>query len=191
MIIKEAKLRVHISFDIWTTPTQKPILGICSHFLDSEYKLQHPLLALRFLAGHHTGSAMAEVIEAVMHEFGIADKWGVCIADNADNCDTCCATLVKSLRPEEPVTARRSRCFGHIVSIAAKAFIYGRKAEAFIAEAEQVLTLSNRDQAAVQEEMKLWRTRGSFGKFNNVVKYIRASPLRRQKLEAILRALVG
>ena len=72
--ISQAKSRIHISFDIWTTPTGKPILGICAHFLNDVYELVHPLLALRFLAGHHTGLAMAEVIEAVMYEFGIVSK---------------------------------------------------------------------------------------------------------------------
>jgi hypothetical protein len=134
---------------------------------------------------------MVDIIEAVMHEFGIADKWGVCVADNADNCDTCVAALVTRLRPGEPTTARRSRCFAHIVNLAAKAFIYGKKAEGFIAEAEEVMTLSNRDQTAVEREMKLWRTRGSFGKFHNLVKHIKGSALRRQKLEAIIAALCG
>ena len=188
-IISQARSRIHISFDMWTSPPGTPILGICGHFLDHNLRLIHPLLALRYLRGHHTGAAMAEVIEAVMNEYGIADKWGVCVADNADNCDTCIAALVNSLRPGEELTARRSRCFGHIVNLAAKAFIYGKKAEGFILEAEQMITLSNRDQAAVQQEMKLWRSRGSFGKFHNIVKHIKGTSLRRQKLEAIIMAV--
>jgi hypothetical protein len=76
-----------------------------------------------------------------------------------------------------------------MVNLAAKAFIYGKKAEGFIAEAEEVMTLSNRDQTAVEREMKLWRTRGSFGKFHNLVKHIKGSALRRQKLKAIIVAL--
>ncbi|KIW31288.1 uncharacterized protein PV07_02948 [Cladophialophora immunda] len=129
---------------------------------------------------------MAEIIEGVMHSYGIAQKWGVCIADNADNCNTCCKTLVASLRPDEPVTARRSRCFGYIVNLAAKAFIYGKEYEAFIAEAEQVIVLSSRDQSAAYSEMQLWRRRESFGKFHNIVKHIRVSTHRRQKVEAII-----
>ena len=187
--ISTAKSRVHISFDMWTAPMGTPILGICAHFLNNAYELVHPLLALRFLAGHHTGLVMAEVIEAVMYEFGIVDKWGVCVADNADNNDTCVAALVNKLRPGEDTTARRSRCFAHMVNLAAKAFIYGKKAEGFLTEAHQVMTLSNRDQTAVQTEMKLWRTRGSFGKFHNFVKYVKASSLRRQKLDSIIQAI--
>lgn len=185
-VLARAKSRVHISFDIWTAPTGVPILGICGHFLDEQLQLRHPLLALRFLAGHHTGVAMAEVVREVMTEWGIVDKWGVCVSDNADNNDTTCKALVEALRPNEPTTARRARCFGHMVNLAAKAFIYGKNSEGFIAEAEQAMTLSNRDQLAVQQEMQLWRKRGSFGKFHNVVKHIRNSPLRRQKFEQLL-----
>ena len=54
------------------------------------------------------------------------DKWGVCVADNANNNDTYVAALVRSLRPDEESTARRSRCFAHMVNLAAKAFIYGK-----------------------------------------------------------------
>lgn len=190
-LMAQAKSRVHLSFDIWTAPTGAPILDICAHFLDEDLQFRYPLLALRFLAGHHTGVAMAEIIESVMAQFEIIDKWGVCVSDNADNNDTTCKALVEALRPNEPTTARRARCSGHEVKQAAKAFIYGKSNEGFIAQAERVMTLSNRDQIAVQEEMQRWRRRRSFGKFHNVVKHIRNSPIRRQKFERLLMGFIS
>lgn len=189
-LMAQAKSRIHISFDIWSTPSGTPILGICGHFLDSSLQLRHPLLALRFLPGSHTGVAMAEIIQAVMENFGIVDKWGVCVSDNAENNDTTCKALVEALRPNESTTARRARCFGHMVNLAAKAFIYGQRFEGFIVEAESIATLTTRDQLAVQAEMAHWRQRGSFGKFHNVVKWVRAGTLRRQRFEGLLKGFL-
>jgi hypothetical protein len=175
---------------MWTSPSGIPILGVCAHFLTQQLELVHPLLALRYVEGHHTGQAIGEVLKAVMVEYGIVVKWGVCVADNADNCNTCCRWLVGELRPDEPTTARRSRCFGHMVNIAAKAFIYGKGFETFIVEAEQVVVASTRDNAAAKREMEIWRKRGPFGKFHNIVKHIRASPLRKQRFETFIRGVV-
>ena len=75
------------------------------------------------------------------------------------------------------------------MNLAAKSFIYGRDYESFIAQVEEVVVLTARDQAAATREMNHWRKRGPFGKFHNVVKYIRASPQRRQRLERYVRAI--
>ena len=37
--------------------------------------------------------------------------------------------------------------------------------------------------------MKLWRSRESFRKFHNIMKHIKGTSLRRQKLEAIIMAV--
>ena len=179
--IAQAASNIHLSFDMWTSPSSMPILGVCAHFLTPQLELVHPLLALREVEGSHTGEAMAEIIREIMVQFGIVDKWGVCVADNADNCNTCCRALVRQLRPGEPTKGRRSRCLGHMVNLAAKAFIYGKQFESFIAEAEEVVVLTARDQAAAAREMSHWRERGPFGKLHNVIKHIRVSPQRRQR----------
>ena len=79
---------------------------------------------------------MVEVIKAVMKEFKVTDKWGVYIINNVDNYNIYVSTLVHRLRPNEPITTRRSRCFTHMVNLTTKAFIYGKKVEGFIIEAE-------------------------------------------------------
>ena len=150
--IKRAKSQTHISFDIWTSPARTPILGICGHYLDQDMEMKHPLLALRHLPERHTGPLMAEVILKVLKEYEIVvgrvsiekevstikydSKLGAFVADNADNNNTCVRALNQELHPDEDENGRRGRCFGHMVNIAAKAFIYGKKHEAFIKEAD-------------------------------------------------------
>jgi hypothetical protein len=189
-LLANAYSRVHLSFDIWTSPAAMPILGICAHFLDPKVQLQNPLLALRLLEGSHTGEAIAEIIVGVIEEFEIQDKLGVYIADNASNCNTACKELVLRFHPNEEEGSRRSRCLGHILNLAAQAFIYGKADEAFVNAAEYTAELTHRDQEVVAREQALWRSRGSFGKLHNVVKYVNASPQRRQDFQAILEMTV-
>ena len=40
---------------------------------------------------------------------------------------------------------------------------------------DEVVELVNDQQQAAEQEMNFWRKKGSFGKFHNVVKYIRDS----------------
>ena len=122
------------------------ILGVYGHFLDKNLRIKHPLLGLKFISGPYTGSAIADIILRLMGEYGIRERWGVLMADNADNNDTAYKKMVSELYPNEGDGARRARCYGHMVNLAAKAFIYGNNNEGFLAEAEQLVTLSNRDQ---------------------------------------------
>ena len=119
-----------------------------------------------------------------MKEYDMIDRLGVFMADNALNCDKACELLVSELCPNESPTARRARCFGHIVNLAAKAFIFGAEDEGFVITAEQLETATLRDYEAAQREMALWRKKGAFGKFHNIVKFIRASPQRRQRFQS-------
>jgi hypothetical protein len=189
-LLANAYSRIHLSFDIWTSPAAMPILGICAHFLDTDVRLQNPLLALRFFKGSHTGEAIAEIITGVVEEFEIQNKLGVYVADNASNCNAACRELVLRFHPNEEEGSRRSRCLGHIINLAAQAFIYGKDGEAFVNAAEYTEELTYRDQAAVAREQSLWRSRGSFGKLHNVVKHIKASPQRRQDFQAITEMII-
>jgi hypothetical protein len=182
-ILKGALSKIHISFDVWTSPSGTPILGICGHFLNSSLQLCHPLLALKYLEGSHTGEVMAKAIRETMNLFEIEDKWGVAVADNAENNDTCVKALIDLVCPGESVYAKRSRCFSHVVNLAAQAFIYGKPREGFIVMAERVVTVSERDQEAVEAEMAHWRQRGAFGKLHNIVKWVNASNQRIERFQ--------
>ena len=94
--------------------------------------------------------------------------------DNISSNDTCVREILKiqpSLNPEK----RRLRCFGHIINLAAKAFLFGKNPNAFEAEANSFIHFW-------QEEKKLetWRRLGPIGKLHNIVTYIQKTPQRRE-----------
>src|SRR5438046_8317860 len=74
---------IHLSFDMSTSPNCKALLAITAHWTSSNYKAVATLLAIRELNEEHTGENMAEIIYQVAKEYGIVDKLGYFMMDNA------------------------------------------------------------------------------------------------------------
>ena len=105
--------------------------GVTAHFVGEEGKIQNVLLSLiRMLAGH-AGVDIAEVIIDALDSYGIVDKLGVYVADNADSNDTAWKEVLRRLYPGRVSNESRSRCLGHIINSAAKAILFGRNVDAF------------------------------------------------------------
>ena len=194
-LLNQSRSRIHISFDTWTSPNCKAILGICAHFLSPSLHLRHALIGFKEIVGIHDGENLAEYVIKLILELEINDKIGVFIGDNAGNIDTAVEAIVRRLRPSEVsnLGARRSRCLGHIINLAAKAFILGSDVEAF---EDRVTLAAESDGRLGQEELNLakeqeeWRLRGPVGKYHNIVVFIRATSQRRQAFSASVQAVI-
>ena len=188
-MLAEAKSRIHISFDLWTSLNGFAICAVCAHFVSSDFRNHSVLLGMKRMKGTHHGEDITEVIIPVLQEYRILLNLGVFVADNAESNDGAIRVTLSTLRPDLDATSRRSRCLGHIINLAAKAFLFGKDTEAF---KEAVESVNEVDEATESVKMKkaqeLWRKRGPIGKFHNLVVYIRSSPQRR---EAFKQCLVG
>ncbi|RKK66485.1 hypothetical protein BFJ68_g18588, partial [Fusarium oxysporum] len=80
------------------------------------------------------------------------------------------------------VRARRMRCYGHILNLVARAFLYGEDFESFEAESQVFDLLGRR-----VDDLRHWRKKGPVGKLHNVVKFIRSSPQRCELFKRISR----
>ena len=76
---------------------------------------------------------------------------------------------------------RRIRCMGHIINLCAQTFIIGKDAENVCKELETALREDD-----VKKIRELWRKRGSIGRLHNIIRYIRASPQRRNRFAKIV-----
>ena len=126
---------------------------------------------------------MAQCLIQVLQEYEIEDRLGYFVLDNAESNDICIDTVLHEIRPDLNAldrSKRRLRCWGHILNLAAKAFLFGQDPDAFEIEAEMNQNLSREE-----EDLKLWRKRGSVGKLHNVVVFGRRSPQRRELFESI------
>ena len=66
------------------------------------------------------------VIIEVVNEYDFVEKLGVYVGDNAESNDTAWKESLKILNPNRDSKTSRSRCLGHIINLATKAFIFGR-----------------------------------------------------------------
>ena len=91
--IQSALSKIHLFFDVWTSPNKILFLGICTHFVDRDsQQLFKALIGLCPLTGHG-GDKQAEVLIPVIEDFGIARKIGYCIGDNHGSNDKVCHAI--------------------------------------------------------------------------------------------------
>jgi hypothetical protein len=53
-VLAQAVSRIHISFDLWTSPNGYAICGVVAHFVGHQYRNQQVLLALKRMKYNHT-----------------------------------------------------------------------------------------------------------------------------------------
>jgi hypothetical protein len=148
--LSDALTRIHLGFDLWTSPNRYTIMAVTAHFLDRQGKHQSRLLALRRQLGCHSGENLAVTLSQVVREWKIEDRIGTVISDNVSSNDNCLQNFYRDLDAEmgsADIRARRMRCYGHILNLVARAFLYGEDFEAFEAES-QVFNLLGRHEEA-------------------------------------------
>ena len=181
--IATASTCIHFSFDLWTSPNRQAYIAVFAHFLDQKYHRQNILIAFRRQLGCHSGENIADTLEKIIQEWGFGSRLGTGMSDNVTTNDTCLQSLFPRydlMMQEGDITARRMRCFGHILNLVAKAFLYGEDSDAFELQ-DDFYELHNQYDQALQH----WRRKGPIGKLHNIVKFIRSSP---QRTEAFKKA---
>ena len=76
------------------------MLAIVGHWTSYEFKVETALLAMKEITGAHKGEFIAPVLHGVAKEFGIDDKLGYFMADNATNNDKALRFLDRAIRNE-------------------------------------------------------------------------------------------
>src|SRR5207248_11466832 len=112
----------------------------------------------------------------IIKEMISIDRLGFFMGDNASENGTAIRAIIAHLCPnEKDPNSRRVRCLGHIINLAAKAFLFGQDAEAFDEESQ-----TKKERARFEAVRELWRKKGPVGKFHNTVSFIRKTPQRRE-----------
>jgi hypothetical protein len=78
--------------DIWTSPNYFLLLAVCIHFTLYEFKRQKVLLALKPVRGH-SGEEQFSVLLPVLEDYGIVQKLGAIMGDNAITNRTLCKAI--------------------------------------------------------------------------------------------------
>jgi hypothetical protein len=124
--------RIHVSFDLWTSPNSKGLVGVVFHYLDNGLKVRSLLAGMRRVKGSHSGENIAEAVITVIKTIGIKNQLSFFIGDNATTNNTVIRAILTHLRPDiEDPDFRRVRCFRYIINLVAKAFLFNKDADAF------------------------------------------------------------
>ena len=101
------------------------LLAVVVHCVDmTTWKNLSRLIALRRITGLNSGGNMASHLLKVAQEYDVTDKLGFFTFH----------TLLSACQPtvtNDEVKACRIRCFGHVLNLAAKAFLFGKNSDAF------------------------------------------------------------
>ncbi len=185
--LRDAKSKIHVSFDLWTSPNYYALCAIVVHYIDCNSKRQQRLLAIRPVYGEHSGVNIAQTILTVFSEFRIGCKIGYFVTDNAQNNDTAIDAVIHALYPamlKPERDKRRLRCLGHVVNLCAQAFILGKNAE------EDLLILETAHASGdIDKIAKYWSSVGALGRLHHLIRYIRMTPQRRQEFAACVSTL--
>lgn len=188
--LSQARSRIHISYDLWSSPNHKAMIAIVAHWTAEDYKVKAALLAIKEVHGGHTGRNIASVVFPLLKEYDIHYRFGYYVGDNATNNDTSLEWLNFHLREEglsefDP-KQRRLRCFAHEMQIAVKGLLFGPN----VKELEKYpATIGATEEEKREYAKNKWRSFGAVGKLHNVVKYIRCSPQRREAYATISQEL--
>jgi len=93
-----AQSKIHLSYDLWTSPNSLAILRVIAHYIDKDGTLQYTNLALKSIIGEHTGEQLAAAIIEVLEDWGFALKLGFIVSDNAPSNDVMMRTLQRGKR---------------------------------------------------------------------------------------------
>ena len=170
---------IHITCDAWTSPNRLGLLGVVGHFTGEDSKLHTVTLALKELEGEHSGQNQAAFVLDVLDDFGIRNKLGYMVMDNALSNDRLIDAVAQSLHAEGvqyDAKQRRLRCNGHVINLAVQAFLIGRTVDDF--EYPETSTDSPSD-----TQLNQWRRLGPLGKLHNINVWILASPQRIQSFK--------
>ena len=75
-VLADAFSKIHISFDLWTSPNGYAFCGIVAHFVGWGYRARSVLLALKRMMEGHTGEDIARVVLSVLRQYGVLNKIG-------------------------------------------------------------------------------------------------------------------
>lgn len=176
-----SRSKIHLSTDMWSAPSHTGYQAIVAHFITADGSLSKALLALKEHKGSHTGEAQAEVVLKALKDYEIEEnRIGCFTLDNASSNDTMMEALSSRLPSLNPVK-QRLRCQGHVVNLAAQAFLFAKDSEALDEAVRQLSQLAKDEQQGLTADTASeWRKLGPLGRAHNTVIHIRSSNERYQ-----------
>jgi hypothetical protein len=79
--------RIHIFFNLWTSPHQRAYMAVVIHYINRDYKVRTRLIALRHFRGGHDGTNQAKLLVRIIKEYELKERLRYFVSNNATSCD--------------------------------------------------------------------------------------------------------
>ena len=93
LLLSNISYKIHISFDLWTSPNHHSFLVLVANWVSSEGNLVAATLGFQRLQGLHSGANQADLIWKILEAYQLTEKLGYFTMDNASNNDTTLAKI--------------------------------------------------------------------------------------------------
>jgi hypothetical protein len=173
----QVETRIHYSFDLWTAPNHRVYLGTVGHWIDKDNQPRTGLLGLRRFKGAHSGENQPQYFRNMICEYEVQHLIGKITMDNATNIDSALQLIADHLKQfgihDFDQRYNPVHCFGHILNLCVKAFLWGHDVEAV----EREIAQGNDYQENLGELLR-WRRKGPLERLHNILVYITCTPQR-------------
>ncbi|KZZ87459.1 transposase-like protein [Beauveria brongniartii RCEF 3172] len=92
-LVQSALSDINLSIDGWRAHNRREYVAICAHFVDSDGSPRTLLLGFPRRYGGHTGDDLAALVKPVILQYGIGEKLGFFVMDNAADNGKCLESL--------------------------------------------------------------------------------------------------
>lgn len=174
------------------------LLTLVGYWLDESGKLRHGLLGLKRLLGVHSGQNQAELVWAIISQYHIENTLGYFTLDNASNNSTALRAIQYQLNQHKvsnqilspdmdfAYNSRYIRCYGHVLNLIVKVFLYGKKSYNLIKDKAAKQTIDKEN-----EQLEHWRKVGPLGKLRNITVWIHESSQRTEAFCKVVTTMLG
>jgi hypothetical protein len=99
--LQNARSRIHISFDLWTSDNGYAMVGVYAHFVSHKaFETRVVLLALRRIERKHSGEEVAAILIGIIEFWQLKEYLGVFVGDNSEVNDVAINAVLTELRPD-------------------------------------------------------------------------------------------
>ena len=99
--LTDARSRIHLVCDAWTSPNSYAIWGIQAQYIDFNWHSQSIAIDLRHLQGTHDGRSLANGTSYVIDDYNIGKILRYIVLDSATNSDTMLKVLAEDLQRQD------------------------------------------------------------------------------------------
>lgn len=117
-MIKSLKYKVSLTFDFWTSLTNKPYIVVTAHFVNNEGQLISIVVEFDLIPYPHKSEQVLLKITQIFSDYSLKDKIISITTDN-DTTNTKCIRLLKQCH-EEYKDILHVRCLAHVLNLVVK-----------------------------------------------------------------------